>query len=40
MQTLYYTTNNFIRHTDNVVDLSEYRRKLERMQAERLQWQE
>jgi len=40
MQTLYYTTSNFIRHTDNVVDLSEYRRKLERLQAERLQWQE
>ena len=40
MQTLYYTTNNFIRHTDNIVDLSEYRRKLERMQEARLQWQE
>ena len=40
MQTLYYTTNNFVRHTDNIVDLSEYRRKLERMQADRLGWQE
>ena len=40
MQTLYYTTNNFIRHTDNIVDLSEYRRKLERLQADRLCWQE
>lgn len=40
MQTLYYTTSNFIRHTDNVVDLSEYRRRLERMQADRLGWQE
>ena len=26
MQTLYYTTENFIRHTGNVVDLTEYRR--------------
>ena len=40
MQTLYYTTNNFVRHRDNIVDLSEYRRKLERMQADRLRWQE
>lgn len=40
MQTLYYTTSNFVRHTDNIVDLSEYRRKLERMQADRLRWQE
>ena len=28
MQTIYYTTSNFINHTDNVVDLGEYRRKL------------
>jgi len=28
MQTMYYTTNNFVRHTGNIVDLSEYRRKL------------
>ena len=27
MQTLYYTTGNFIRHTGNVVDLTEYRRR-------------
>ncbi len=40
MQTLYYTTSNFVRHTDNIVDLGEYRRKLERMQADRLRWQE
>lgn len=39
MQTLYYTTSNFIRHTDNIVDLSEYRRKLERLQTDRLDWQ-
>ena len=34
MQTLYYTTYNFIRHTDNVVDLGEYRRKLARANAQ------
>ena len=28
MQTIYYTTTNFVRHTGNVVDLGEYRRKL------------
>ena len=28
MQTRYYTTENFIRHNGNVVDLTEYRRKL------------
>ena len=28
MQTIYYSTPNFIRHTGNVVDLAEYRRKL------------
>ena len=28
MQTLYYTTKSFIRHQDNVVDLTEYRRRL------------
>ena len=38
MQTLYYTTNNFIRHTDNIVDLSEYRRKLEAVRQEQLSW--
>ena len=27
MQTRYYTTSNFIRHSGNVVDLTEYRRK-------------
>lgn len=34
MQTLYYTTGNFIRHTGNVVDLTEYRRRLARAQQE------
>ncbi len=34
MQTMYYTTRNFIRHTDNVVDLTEYRRRLARAQQE------
>ena len=29
MQTIYYTTSNFITHRDNVVDLTEYRRRLE-----------
>jgi hypothetical protein len=33
MQTIYYTTHNFIRHTENVVDLMEYRRRLERVAA-------
>lgn len=28
MQTVYFTTNNFIRHEGNMVDLTEYRRKL------------
>lgn len=28
MQTVYYTTANFIRHTGNVVDFTEYRRRL------------
>ncbi|MBE6972873.1 MAG: hypothetical protein E7440_03215 [Ruminococcaceae bacterium] len=39
MQTLYYTTNNFVRHTGNVVDLSEYRRKLSAVQAQTT-WQD
>ena len=41
MQTMYYTTNNFIRHTGNVVDLSEYRRKLAQVQQqeEDAQWE-
>ncbi len=30
MQTVYYTTANFIRHNGNVVDLTEYRRRMER----------
>ena len=28
MQTVYFTTSNFIRHEGNMVDLTEYRRKL------------
>lgn len=28
MQTIYFTTSNFIRHEGNLVDLTEYRRKL------------
>lgn len=28
MQTFYFTTSNFIRHEGNMVDLTEYRRKL------------
>ena len=28
MQTIHYTTTHFVRHTGNVVDLEEYRRKL------------
>lgn len=28
MQTIYFTTSNFIRHEGNMVDLTEYRRKL------------
>ena len=40
MQTVYYTTNNFVRHTGNVVDLSEYRRKLAAAQSQQVDWQE
>ena len=40
MQTLYYTTNNFVRHTDNIVDLSEYRCKLAAAQREQMAWSE
>lgn len=36
MQTLYYTTNNFVRHTDNLVDLAEYRRKLAGLRQEQM----
>ena len=28
MQTVYYSTGNYIRHSGNVVDFTEYRRKL------------
>ena len=37
MQTAYYTTENFIRHSGNVVDLTEFRRRLERATAGREQ---
>lgn len=40
MQTLYYTTSNFVRHTDNIVDLSEYRRKLAAARREQMTWLE
>lgn len=30
MQTIYYTTSNFIRHTGNVINLAEYRSRAER----------
>ena len=33
MQTIYFTTTNFIRHEGNVVDLTEYRRKLAQAQG-------
>lgn len=33
MQTMYYSTQNYIRHTGNVVDLNEYRRKLAAVQV-------
>lgn len=31
MQTVYYSTKNYIRHSGNVVDFTEYRRKLARV---------
>ncbi len=34
MQTLYFTTSNFIRHEGNLVDLTEYRRKLAAAQGQ------
>ena len=34
MQTIYFTTSNFIRHEGNLVDLTEYRRKLAQAQAQ------
>lgn len=33
MQTVYFTTSNFIRHEGNLVDLTEYRRKLAQAQG-------
>lgn len=38
MQTMYYTTDRFVRRTGNVVDLNEYRRRL--AQAQQLQDQQ
>lgn len=34
MQTIYFTTSNFIRHEGNLVDLTEYRRKLAQAQGQ------
>lgn len=34
MQTIYFTTSNFIRHEGNLVDLTEYRSKLARAQGQ------
>lgn len=34
MQTVYFTTTNFIRHEGNMVDLTEYRRKLAAAQGQ------
>lgn len=34
MQTIYFTTSNFIRHEGNLVDLTEYRRKLAQVQGQ------
>lgn len=34
MQTIYFTTTHFIRHEGNLVDLTEYRRKLALAQAQ------
>ena len=36
MKTMYYQTSNFIRHTDNIVDLDAYRSKLEQVQRDSL----
>lgn len=36
MRTVYYQTSNFIRHTGNVVDLEEYRHRLELAQRDSL----
>ena len=36
MQTFYYTTGSFIRHKDNVVDLTEYRRRLTQAQQRQM----
>lgn len=34
MQTVYFTTTNFIRHEGNMVDLTEYRRRLAAAQGQ------
>lgn len=36
MQTIYFTTTHFIRHQGNVVDLTEYRKKLAEVQGQPL----
>lgn len=34
MQTLYYTTHNFVRRSGNVIDLCEYRSRMQAVQEE------
>ena len=34
MQTLYYTTHNFVRRSGNVIDLCEYRSRMQDVQEE------
>lgn len=34
MQTLYYSTDRYMRHTGNIVDLAEYRRRLDELTQE------
>ena len=37
METIYFTTSNFIRHKGNVIDLTEYRRKLAQATAPKVE---
>lgn len=37
METIYFTTSNFIRHEGNVVDFTEYRRKLAQATAPKVE---
>lgn len=36
MKTMYYRTSNFIQHTSNIINLGEYRRKLDLAQRDSL----